>query len=84
MSHSRAFSGFHINLGSLNLDPETSARISNKIGSIVLTEIAHLDLSETTTIIGKLGPGIRGIIALKDLSSLADIPAQQAAQELGG
>ena len=64
---------FQINLHALNLDAETSARISAKINSVILAEIAHLDLSEVTTIIGKLGPGIRGIIAIKNLQHLADI-----------
>lgn len=64
--------GFHINLDTLNLDPETSARISAKVSSVVLAEIAHLDLREVTTVAGKLGPGIRGIIALNDLGKLGE------------
>lgn len=73
---------FHINLNTLNLDAETSARISAKISSVVLAEIAHLDLSETTTIMGKLGPGIRGIIAVKNLNKLSDIANHEALQKL--
>jgi len=73
---------FHIDLKTLNLDPETSARISAKISSVVLAEIAHLDLSEMTTVIGKLGPEIRGIIAIKDLKSLSDIANHEAIQKL--
>ena len=42
---------FHVDLKALRLDPETSARISAKISAIALHEIAHLDLSETTTIV---------------------------------
>ncbi|WP_143286652.1 hypothetical protein [Burkholderia ubonensis] len=73
---------FHINLSTLNLDAETSARISSKISSVILAEIAHLDLSETTAIIGKLGPGTRGIIAIKNLNNLADIATHEAVQNL--
>jgi len=69
---------FHIDLKSLNLDNETAARISTKVGALVLGEIANLDLSDNTTIIGKLGPGTRGIIAIKDLQSLADIAKHEA------
>ncbi|MFN8446605.1 MAG: hypothetical protein U0175_37785 [Caldilineaceae bacterium] len=72
---------FHVNLNALNLDDETSARVSTKISSVALNEIAHLDLSETTTIIGKLGPGIRGIIAIKNLNSLADIATHEAIKQ---
>jgi hypothetical protein len=72
---------FHVDLKALNLDAETSARVSTKISSVTLNEIAHLDLSETTTIIGKLGPGTRGIIAIKDLASLADIATNEAIQQ---
>lgn len=64
---------FHINLDSLNLDAETSARISAKISSVVLAEIAHLDLSRHTTIHGKLGHGTQGIIAIDDLNKLGEI-----------
>lgn len=74
--------GFHIDLKTLNLDAETSARISAKISSVVLAEIAHLDLSETTTIIGKLGPGIEGVVAIKDLKKLSDIASHEALQKL--
>ncbi|WP_431824158.1 hypothetical protein [Burkholderia sp. F1] len=73
---------FHINLSTLNLDAETSARISSKISSVILAEIAHLDLSETTAIIGKLGPGTRGIIAIKNLNNLSDIATHEAVQNL--
>lgn len=64
---------FHVDLKSLNLDPETSARISTKISSVVLSEIAHLDLSEVTTVVGKLAPDLRGIYVIKDLKSLKDL-----------
>ncbi len=73
---------FHIDLKALNLDDETSARVSTKISAVTLNEIAHLDLSETTTIIGKLGPGTRGIIAIRDLNSLADIATHEVIQRL--
>lgn len=74
--------GFHINLNALNLDAETSARIGTKISSLILAEIAHLDLSETTAIIGKLGPGTRGYIAVKNLDKLSDIANHEAMQNL--
>ena len=73
---------FHINLKTLNLDPETSARVSTKISSVVLAEIAHLDLSGMTTIIGRLGPGTQGIIALKELKNLSDIANHEAVKNL--
>jgi len=73
---------FHINLNSLSLDAETSARISAKISSVVLAEIAHLDLSENTTIIGKLGPGIRGIIAVKNLNKLSELANHETLQNI--
>lgn len=74
---------FHVDLNALKLDPETSARISAKISAMALNEIAHLDLSQTTTIIGKLGPGIQGIIAINDLETLPEIANRQEIQNLG-
>ena len=73
---------FHVDLKSLDLDAETSARISAKISSVVLAEIANLDLSDMTTVIGKLSPGIRGIIAFKNLGNLADIASHEATKKL--
>lgn len=76
------FMAFHIDLKSLQLDPEISSRISAKISAVTLNEIAHMDLSEVTTVIGKLGPGIRGIIAIKDLNSLGELAGRQEFQNL--
>ena len=73
---------FHIDLKALNLDSEVGARISAKISAVVLAEIAHLDLSEVTTIAGRLGPGIRGLIAIRDLKKLADIAGHEVIQKL--
>jgi hypothetical protein len=73
---------FHVDLNTLNLDQETSARISAKISSVILAEIAHLDLSQTTTIIGRLNPQIRGIVAINNLKNLSDIVNHEAVKKL--
>jgi hypothetical protein len=73
---------FHIDLKTLNLDSDTSGRISAKIGSLVLAEIAHLDFGDVTTIIGRLGPGTRGIIAIRNLSKLGDLASHEAVKGL--
>ena len=83
MATPRTENSFHIDLNALSLDPETSARISTKIGSMILAEVAHLDLSEDTVVVGKLGPGIRGIIAVKALQNLADLATHDAVKKLG-
>jgi len=73
---------FHVDLKALKLDPETSARISAKISAVAISEVAHLDLTRTTTIIGKLGPEIHGIIAINDLKALSDIANRQEIQNI--
>jgi hypothetical protein len=73
---------FHVDLKALNLDSETSARISAKISAITLNEIAHLDLSEKTTIIGKLKPGINGVLVIDGMNTLSEIASRPEVQDL--
>jgi hypothetical protein len=66
---------FHIDLSQINLDQETKARISAKINSAILSEIAHLDLSNSTVIAGRLpGGGFPyGIIVRNGLKSFSEL-----------
>ena len=68
---------FVVSLGSLDLDEAAQARISSKISSVVMSEIAHLDLSDALVVAGRIPGGlINGIYLLKNIKQFSQIEEQ--------